>query len=68
MAGLGVTGLVSTFRDHKQAVYERMVLECAARVSKDIGYTGDFFSARLARHTGSSAPAPASASPRRQPA
>jgi len=73
VAGLGVTGLVSTFRDHKQAQFERLVLECAARVSRDIGYTGDFFSTRLSRYgTGGAAPAlangSASAAPRRQPA
>ena len=50
VAGLGVTGLVSTFRDHKQAAFEQLVLECAYRVSKDIGYSGDYFASRLSHH------------------
>jgi DNA-binding IclR family transcriptional regulator len=50
VAGLGVSGLVSTFRNNKQAIYEQLVLECAYRVSKDIGYSGDFFATRLAHH------------------
>jgi len=50
VAGLGVSGLVNTFRNNKQAIYEQLVLECAYRVSKDIGYSGDFFASRLARH------------------
>jgi DNA-binding IclR family transcriptional regulator len=43
VAGLGVTGLVSTFRKNRQVTFEHLVLECAWRVSKDIGYSGDFF-------------------------
>ncbi len=50
VAGLGVSGLVSTFRDNKQQIYEQLVLECAYRVSKDIGYSGDFFASRLSHH------------------
>ena len=50
VAGLGVSGLVSTFRNNKQAVFEQLVLECAFRVSKDIGYSGDFFASRLSHH------------------
>ncbi|HVO39394.1 MAG TPA: IclR family transcriptional regulator [Spirochaetia bacterium] len=50
VAGLGVSGLVNTFRNNKQAIYEQLVLECAYRVSKDIGYSGDFFAGRLAHH------------------
>ncbi len=50
VAGLGVSGLVSTFRNNKQAVFEQLVLECAYRVSKDIGYSGDFFASRLSHH------------------
>ena len=61
VAGLGVTGLVSTFRDHKQAVFERLVLECASRVSRDLGYSGDFFAGRLSRPA---APGTVAASPR----
>jgi IclR family transcriptional regulator, KDG regulon repressor len=43
VAGLGVSGLVSTFRNNRQATFEQLVLECAYRVSKDIGYSGDYF-------------------------
>jgi IclR family transcriptional regulator, KDG regulon repressor len=46
-AGLGVSGLVSTFRAGRQAIFEQLVLECAYRVSKDIGYSGDFFAEKL---------------------
>jgi len=47
VAGLGVSGLVSTFRNDKKAVFEQLVLECAYRVSKDIGYSGDYFADKL---------------------
>jgi IclR family acetate operon transcriptional repressor len=47
VAGLGVTGLVSTFRGQEQMIFEQLVLECASRVSRDIGYSGDFFATRL---------------------
>jgi len=49
VAGLGITGLVSTFRDHRQAAFEQLVLECAYRVSKDIGYSGDYFTDKIQR-------------------
>ncbi len=52
VAGLGVSGLVSTFRAGRQTLFEQLVLECARRVSKDIGYSGDYFADKL------SAPAP----------
>jgi hypothetical protein len=42
-AGLGVTGQVSTFDASSRKTFERLVLECAWKVSKDIGYSGDFF-------------------------
>jgi len=60
VAGLGVSGLVSTFRNNKQAVFEQLVLECASRVSRDVGYSGDFFASRLSR-SASSGPAAAPA-------
>jgi DNA-binding IclR family transcriptional regulator len=47
VAGLGVSGLVSTFRNNRQATFEQLVLECAHRVSKDIGYSGDYFADKL---------------------
>ncbi len=53
VAGLGVSGLVSTFRGGRQAVFEQLVLECASRVSKDIGYSGDFFADKLSQTSGS---------------
>jgi hypothetical protein len=47
VGGLGVSGLVSTFRNNRQATFEQLVLECAYRVSKDIGYSGDYFADKL---------------------
>jgi IclR family acetate operon transcriptional repressor len=49
VAGLGVSGLVSTFRNNRQATFEQLVLECAYRVSKDIGYSGDYFADKISR-------------------
>jgi IclR family acetate operon transcriptional repressor len=46
-AGLGVSGLVSTFRRNRQHSFEQLVLECARRVSKDIGYSGEYFDGKL---------------------
>jgi DNA-binding IclR family transcriptional regulator len=43
VAGLGVTCLLSTIDAANKAAFELLVLECAWRVSKDIGYSGDFF-------------------------
>ena len=43
VAGLGVTCLLSTIDAASKAAFELIVLECAWRVSKDIGYSGDFF-------------------------
>ena len=51
VAGLGVSGLVSTFRDNRQATFEQLVLECAYRVSKDVGYSGDYFADKLSHPT-----------------
>jgi len=47
VGGLGVSGLVSTFRNNRQATFEQLVLECAYRVSRDIGYSGDYFADKL---------------------
>ncbi|MGO9309756.1 MAG: IclR family transcriptional regulator [Spirochaetia bacterium] len=47
VAGLGVSGLVSTFRNNRQPTFEQLVLECAYRVSKDVGYSGDYFADKL---------------------
>ncbi len=49
VAGLGITGLISTFGKGRKAIFEQLVLECARRVSKDIGYTGKFFDDKLNR-------------------
>lgn len=46
-AGLGITALMSWFDRARTTVFERLVLECAYRVSKDIGYTGNFFSDKI---------------------
>jgi DNA-binding IclR family transcriptional regulator len=43
VAGLGVTCLLSTIDAASKSAFELIVLECAWRVSKDIGYSGDFF-------------------------
>jgi len=42
VAGLGITGLMRT-----RAAFEREVLTCAFQLSKDIGYTGDFFKGKI---------------------
>jgi DNA-binding IclR family transcriptional regulator len=47
VGGLGVSGLVSTFRNNRQATFEQLVLECAHRVSKDIGFSGDYFADKI---------------------
>ncbi len=46
-AGLGITGLVRCFDQNRKATYEQLVIECAHRVSKDIGYSGDFFEGKI---------------------
>ncbi|HYW84998.1 MAG TPA: IclR family transcriptional regulator [Spirochaetia bacterium] len=47
VAGLGVTCLLSTIDAANKAAFELLVLECAWRVSKDIGYSGDFFVSKV---------------------
>ena len=42
VAGLGITGLMRT-----RASFEQEVLTCAFRLSKDIGYTGSFFTGKI---------------------
>ena len=58
VAGLGVSGLVSTFRNNRQATFEQLVLECAYRVSKDIGYSGDYFADKLSHPSPTSSAGP----------
>ncbi len=43
IAGLGVTGLISLAQPEKQAALEELVLSCAEKISRDIGYAGDLF-------------------------
>jgi len=43
VAGLGITGLLGTYGSGKKPIFERLILECAARVSRDIGYMGNYF-------------------------
>ena len=43
IAGLGITGLLHTYENSRKAVFEQLVLECAWRVSVDIGYSGNYF-------------------------
>jgi IclR family transcriptional regulator, KDG regulon repressor len=43
VAGLGITGLLHTYENSRKAIFEQLVLECAYRVSIDIGYSGDYF-------------------------
>jgi len=46
-AGLGITGLESWFDTKRKNTFEQLVIECAYRVSKDIGYSDEFFSNKL---------------------
>jgi IclR family transcriptional regulator, KDG regulon repressor len=47
VAGVGITALLSWFDRRRTSVFEQNVLECARRISKDIGYTGGFFSDKI---------------------
>ena len=47
VAGLGTTCLLSMMTDNMKAEIENSVLKCAYRVSRDIGYTGDFFNDKV---------------------
>ena len=47
VAGLGATCLLSTINEKKKEELEKQVLQCAYHVSKDIGYTGDFFNDKI---------------------
>lgn len=46
-AGLGITALKSWFDLARISFYEKEVLECAYRVSRDIGYTGSYFAGKI---------------------
>ncbi len=47
VAGLGTTCLLSTVNQNRKSVFEQLVLECASRVSRSIGYTGSFFDGKI---------------------
>jgi DNA-binding IclR family transcriptional regulator len=42
-AGLGITAIASMLEQQERGTFEKLVLECAYRVSKSIGYSGDYF-------------------------
>ena len=42
-AGLGITAIASLLDPKQRQTFEQLVLECAHRVSKAVGYAGDFF-------------------------
>jgi len=48
IAGLGVTGLSTLFPESRYPEVEKLVLTCAAAVSRDIGYLGSFFRDKVA--------------------
>lgn len=47
VAGLGITGLLHTYENSRKAIFEQLVLECAYRVSVDIGYQGNYYDDKL---------------------
>lgn len=47
VAGVGITFLVGEAATQQQLFWQRTVLETAAHISSDIGYCGDFYSAKL---------------------
>jgi DNA-binding IclR family transcriptional regulator len=59
VAGLGITGLLGTYGSGKKPIFERLVIECAARVSRDIGYTGHYYDDKGALSPGNSEEEPA---------
>jgi DNA-binding IclR family transcriptional regulator len=46
-AGLGITAIASLVDRKQRHTFERLVLECAFRVSKAVGYTGNFFDGKV---------------------
>ena len=49
VAGLGITGLKGQFDRAHTVTFEQEVLTCAFQLSKDIGYTGNFFTGKIKR-------------------
>lgn len=47
VAGLGITAIASLIKPKQRTAFDQLVLECAFRVSKSIGYSGDFFTDKL---------------------
>ena len=43
VAGLGITGIISRLTADRRRRYETLILNCAERVSRDIGYEGNIF-------------------------
>lgn len=43
VAGLGITAIASLIKPKQHTAFEHLVLECAFRVSKSIGYSGNYF-------------------------
>jgi DNA-binding IclR family transcriptional regulator len=46
-AGMGITAIASLLNDKQRTPFEQLVLECAYKVSRAIGYSGDFFRDKL---------------------
>jgi IclR family acetate operon transcriptional repressor len=46
-AGLGITAIASLLDEKQKTAFAQLVLECAFKVSKAIGYSGDFFRNKL---------------------
>lgn len=47
VAGLGITAIASLLKPRQRAAFQQLVLECALRVSKSIGYSGDYFTDKV---------------------
>jgi IclR family KDG regulon transcriptional repressor len=46
-AGLGITAIASMVDEKQKTAFERLVLECASRVSKSVGYSGHFYDDKI---------------------
>ena len=44
---LGITAIASLLETKQRMAFEQLVLECASKVSRAIGYSGDFFRDKL---------------------
>jgi DNA-binding IclR family transcriptional regulator len=43
VAGIGISGFSSRFNPENKSKFEKLVLVCAGDISRDIGYTGNFY-------------------------